>query len=45
MRPMRTRLVYKYKNEEKRDITFEDWIVYIIEQNGHKLPWNRKATK
>ena len=25
-----------------RAITFEDWILYIILENKHKLPWNKK---
>jgi|TARA_Y100000310_G_scaffold272511_1_gene287520 hypothetical protein len=43
--PMGTILVHTFKNEDKRELSFEDWIVYIIKQNKHKLPWNRKATK
>tara|TARA_R110000787_G_scaffold21081_4_gene62669 strand:+ start:245 stop:382 length:138 start_codon:yes stop_codon:yes gene_type:complete len=23
-----------------RTISFEDWILYIIRENKHKLPWN-----
>ena len=44
MIPMSTRLVHKYKNEDKRELSFEDWIVYIIKQevNQRTLPWNRK---
>lgn len=42
---MGTRLVHKFKNEDKRELSFEDWIVYIIKQNEHKLSWNREATK
>ena len=25
-----------------RTITFEDWILSIILENKHKLPWNKK---
>ena len=35
----------KSKNAIERDIrtmTFEDWIIYIIRENKHKLPWNKK---
>ena len=41
--PMKTQLVYKYKDEDKRELSFEDWIVYIIKQevNQKRLPWNR----
>ena len=44
MIPMSTRLVHKYKNEDKRELSFEEWIVYIIKQkvNQRALPWNRK---
>ena len=35
------RLVYKYKNEDIRELTFEDWILYIIKENKDKLPWNK----
>ncbi len=42
MIPMSTRLVYKYKDEDKRELSFEEWIVYIIRENKHKLPWNKK---
>ena len=44
MIPMSTRLVYQYKNEDKRELSFEDWIVHIIKQkvNQRALPWNRK---
>ena len=44
MIPMNTSLVYKYKNEDKRELSFEDWIVHTIKQkvNQRALPWNRK---
>ena len=44
MIPMGTRLVHIFKNEDKRELSFEDWIVYIIKQeiNQRALPWNRK---
>ena len=43
MIPMSTRLVYKYKNEDKRELCFEYWIVHIIKQevNQRVLPWNK----
>ena len=39
-----TRLVHTFKNEDKRELSFEEWIVYIIRQevNQRTLPWNRK---
>ena len=44
MIPMGTRLVHTFKNEDKRELSFEEWIVYIIKQkvNQRALPWNRK---
>ena len=45
--PMKTQLVYKYKNEDKRELSFEDWIVYIIKQevNQKRLPWIETTPK
>ena len=28
--------------QDLRTITFEDWMLYIIMENKHKLPWNKK---
>ena len=36
------RLVYKYNNEDKRELSFEEWILYIIKENEDKLPWNKR---
>ena len=41
---MKTRTVYKFKDIDKRELSFEDWIVYIIRENKHRLPWFRNKT-
>ena len=32
----------KGKDLDLRTMPFEDWMIYIIRENKHKLPWNKK---